>query len=302
MGQTGPVFDSLDFLYMPSRDVAADLAFYTEILGGEALFAIEAFGARVAEVRLATSGPRLLLADHLEGEAAVLVHRVADLGAALDRLGRGRRTGRRALRHPARPMRRTAHARGPAAGALRAHPPGCGRAPGRPVRLRRARMTGPSPRIVCIAVICAVVGVAGCASGTAPATSSGCRARVIVGVLPAWARGGFSDAKPRMPYVLGRAGRIAAILWADPLLSPAARDHSNKILWVSRDPAVPGSDLRISAQRMTGPDPIGPPVRRRVMGSPGPSIIDLPRAGCWHLTLRWSGRLDTLDLRYASNS
>jgi hypothetical protein len=26
--------DALDFLYMPSRDVAADLSFYTEVLGG----------------------------------------------------------------------------------------------------------------------------------------------------------------------------------------------------------------------------------------------------------------------------
>ncbi len=79
-------FEQLDFLYMPSRDVAADLGFCVHVLGGEALFAIEAFGARVAEVRLSGGGPRLLLADHLEGEAVLPVHRVADLTAALDRL------------------------------------------------------------------------------------------------------------------------------------------------------------------------------------------------------------------------
>ncbi len=79
-------FEEFDFLYMPSTDVAADLGFYTEVLGGGIVFAIEAFGARVAQVRLTESGPRLLLADHLEGEAPVLVHRVGDLDAAIEAL------------------------------------------------------------------------------------------------------------------------------------------------------------------------------------------------------------------------
>lgn len=84
------MFESLDFLYMPSRDVAADLAFYEDVLGAETVFAIEAFGTRVAEVMLTEGGTRLLLAEHLEGEAPVLVHRVADLDAAIAALeGRG---------------------------------------------------------------------------------------------------------------------------------------------------------------------------------------------------------------------
>jgi catechol 2,3-dioxygenase-like lactoylglutathione lyase family enzyme len=78
----------LDFLYMPSRDVEADLAFYTEVLGGDVVFAIEAFGARVARIALGEDGPALLLADHLDGEAPLLVHRVADLDAALAELER----------------------------------------------------------------------------------------------------------------------------------------------------------------------------------------------------------------------
>jgi catechol 2,3-dioxygenase-like lactoylglutathione lyase family enzyme len=81
------LIEDLDFLYMPSRDVARDLWFYSEVLDGEIVFAIEAFGARVAEVRVG-AGPRLLLADHLEGEAPVLVHRVADIGATLAELER----------------------------------------------------------------------------------------------------------------------------------------------------------------------------------------------------------------------
>ncbi len=83
---TSPPFDALDFLYMPSSDVARDLAFFTEVLGAEPVFAIEAFGTRVAQVKLTEAGPRLMLAGHLEGDAPVLVHRVADLEAALTAL------------------------------------------------------------------------------------------------------------------------------------------------------------------------------------------------------------------------
>ncbi|WP_432868853.1 hypothetical protein [Microbispora rosea] len=45
-------------------------------------------------------------------------------------------------------------------------------------------------------------------------------------------------------------------------------------------------------------DGSGPPVTREVPGGPGPSGVDLPEAGCWHVTLRWSGHVDTLRLRY----
>jgi hypothetical protein len=103
-----------------------------------------------------------------------------------------------------------------------------------------------------------------------------------------------------MPYLLGRSGRIAAILWADPLRWPAPKDHNNKILWVSHAPEIPGSDLRISAQLMSGSTAIGAPVVRRVMGGPGPSIINLPAAGCWRLTLRWSRLTDAMDVRYVA--
>lgn len=152
------------------------------------------------------------------------------------------------------------------------------------------------------AVVILLAATAGASLAASPDALSACRPDVIVGVLPAWARGGFSDPKPQMPYELGRAKRIAAVLWANPLQSPPPQDHTNKILWVSKATSTPGSDLRISAQRMTRSTPVGTPVTRTVMGSPGPSIIDLPSAGCWRLTLRWSGRIDTLDLRYVARS
>jgi hypothetical protein len=148
----------------------------------------------------------------------------------------------------------------------------------------------------------AALALAGCGgSGPAPNRVSACAAQVKSGVLPQWARTGFSDPKPRMPYELGRSGDIAALVFGFPLLSPPPRTDNNKILWVSRVTPQAGSDLRIAAQRMQGTHPLGAPVSRTVMGGPGPSIINLPSSGCWRLTLRWSGRVDSLDLNYGAN-
>jgi hypothetical protein len=77
----GP-FEQLDFVYTPSADVAADVERFVSLLGAEVGFAIEAFGARVALVRLADGPPHVLLADHLGGDRPVLVYRVPDLEAA----------------------------------------------------------------------------------------------------------------------------------------------------------------------------------------------------------------------------
>jgi len=81
-----PPFESLDYLYMPSRDVVGELAAFTGVLGGRLVFAIEAMGTRVAAVDLTEGGPRVLLTDHLEGDRPVLVYRVADLETTLGEL------------------------------------------------------------------------------------------------------------------------------------------------------------------------------------------------------------------------
>src|SRR4051794_34712293 len=74
-------FESLDFVYAPSNDAAADVE-QLAAAGAEVVFAIERFGTRVAMVRLAGEGPGLALAEHLEGERPILVYRVPDLAAA----------------------------------------------------------------------------------------------------------------------------------------------------------------------------------------------------------------------------
>jgi hypothetical protein len=80
------VFEALDFVYMPSRDAAEDLRWFTESLGAALVFAVEGMGTRVAMVRLADDGPRILLAEHLEGDRPVLVYRVPDLARAMSDL------------------------------------------------------------------------------------------------------------------------------------------------------------------------------------------------------------------------
>jgi hypothetical protein len=76
------VFESLDFIYTPSADVAAELERFETGLGASVEFAIERFGTRVAMVRLAAGPPHLVLAEHLDGERPILVYRVEKLAEA----------------------------------------------------------------------------------------------------------------------------------------------------------------------------------------------------------------------------
>lgn len=82
------MFAQFDFVYLPSRDAAADLEHYTDGLGAELVFAIEAFGTRVAMLRLVREEPAILLAEHLAGDQPLLVHRVEDLRSAIAELER----------------------------------------------------------------------------------------------------------------------------------------------------------------------------------------------------------------------
>jgi hypothetical protein len=128
----------------------------------------------------------------------------------------------------------------------------------------------------------------------AAAAQASCPADVPSRVLPEWARTGFSDPNPSMPFVMGDRGDIVAIIFGYPLHSPPLPDRNNKILWVSRVSEEPGESLEIDARL----DGVGDAVTREVSGGAGPSIVDLPEAGCWHLRLRWSGHTDTMRLTY----
>ncbi len=126
------MFEHLDYVYMPSRDVAADVTYFTEVLGGSLVFAIDGMGTRVAMVALTEESPRILLAGHLDGDRPVLVYRVDDLTTAMaDLKSRGWTAGSHAG-DPARPGLLVHRSGRSAAGHLRAV------AAGRRGELRRA--------------------------------------------------------------------------------------------------------------------------------------------------------------------
>jgi hypothetical protein len=130
------------------------------------------------------------------------------------------------------------------------------------------------------------------------AASDGCAGQPPVSPLPEWARAGFSPPDQAMPHVMGEAGNIVAILWADrdALHSPALQDRTNKVLWVSK-PQFAGLGSLIIRATLAGS---ARTATVSVPGGPGPSIIDLPAPGCWTLQLSWSGHTDQLKLRYVA--
>ncbi len=144
-----------------------------------------------------------------------------------------------------------------------------------------------------LGLVAAIAVLARPSNSETPAACADARTQVV----PEWARTGFSDPEPRMPYVLGERNRIVAIVFGSPLYAPPTKDRSNKILWVSREPVDGLSDLRIHARR----EGDGRIEERTVQGGPGPSLIDLPD-GCWTLDLSWSGHTDRLELKYRKPS
>jgi hypothetical protein len=177
------------------------------------------------------------------------------------------------------------------------HHPDLARATRRRVRRRRTVITA--------AVLAAgsVVAVTGLASGllggaqdrSVPAVTvvPSCESNLTRAVLPEWARTGFSDAEPVMPFARSAHGDVVAILFVDELAAPPRADVANKVLWVWR--RLPADPATIHATaRLNGTGPI---VTAGLPTPAGPSYVNLPAPGCWRLTLTWPGGRDTIDLR-----
>ena len=98
------LLESLDYVYTPSGDVAADAAYLTDVVGGRLVFAIDAMGARVACVELTAGPPAIVLNDHVEGDRPVLVYRVADLRSASAELSERGWTAGHSLEIPQGPI------------------------------------------------------------------------------------------------------------------------------------------------------------------------------------------------------
>jgi hypothetical protein len=141
-------------------------------------------------------------------------------------------------------------------------------------------------------------------SSAQPGVAESCTAAIEVAPLPAWARVGFDPPDQKVRQVHGSRGQILGVVFADPLRAPAKKGYGNKILWLvapgaptarSAEPGTSG-DLRIDASLIGS----ALAVRRVVPGGPGPSLVDMPRAGCWRFDLSWDGHQDTVVLPYSS--
>ncbi len=94
------MFMSLDFLYVPTADVDLAVDSAVEVLGADLVWKIRAMGTTVACLRVTEAGPALLLSGHLEGEAPILVYRVADYKATVAQLRKVGATDLRELEIP----------------------------------------------------------------------------------------------------------------------------------------------------------------------------------------------------------
>ena len=81
------ILESLDFLYVPAPDIHASVKHYTDVLDGELMWKIHAFGVWVACIRPANrENPYVLLADHINKNDVMLIYRVENLQSAIKEL------------------------------------------------------------------------------------------------------------------------------------------------------------------------------------------------------------------------
>ena len=80
------MFQSLDFVYVPTEDVTATARRYARELGAELVWQVRGLSTTVACLRVSRAGPALLLSGHLEGTTPILIYRVPDYAAAVAEL------------------------------------------------------------------------------------------------------------------------------------------------------------------------------------------------------------------------
>jgi hypothetical protein len=129
-----------------------------------------------------------------------------------------------------------------------------------------------------------------------PSPTGACVTSIMNTPLPPWATTGFSDPAAPQPHAVGERGQIAAVLFG-PLSYPESTHVANKVLWVTKvtAQALP-LDIRATLEGT------GTVVTRQLPTGPGPSYLELPHTGCWHLALSWDGgqQHDELALSYGS--
>jgi hypothetical protein len=131
-----------------------------------------------------------------------------------------------------------------------------------------------------------------------PATGCG-ETAISTDALPTWAHG--AGLPTGVPYAQSREANVVAILFGYPLhVGEPADGRNNKILWYVRHPRD-GQPLTITARHSEGEPTVS--ASAPAGAGPGeiyPSIVDVPSAGCWHMTLEWNGHTATIELPYGA--
>jgi hypothetical protein len=103
---------------------------------------------------------------------------------------------------------------------------------------------------------------------------------------PLWAQGGWSHTKGTpwpVPWAFGTADTTVAYLFATQLVageSPRVDGSQNKVLWESKD-SPSGANVTVEGHPLGVSQPV-------VTIRGGPSITDVPTAGCWTFQLSWT--------------
>jgi len=117
--------------------------------------------------------------------------------------------------------------------------------------------------------------------------NGGCAGTVLTdGEPPLWAQDGWSHAKGTpwpVPWAFGTADTTVAYLFATQLVagtSPRVDGSQNKVLWEAKD-SPSGANVLVEGHPLGASQPV-------VTISGGPSITDVPTAGCWTFQLFWT--------------
>ena len=110
-------------------------------------------------------------------------------------------------------------------------------------------------------------------------------------MLPAWARAGFDPPTDPVSHWVGDEQAIVAVPFGWPLRDRQPQGRDNKILWIARSGQGPLSIVAVEQRT-------GESVTQELPQGPGPSVVTMPRPGCWRFTLRWADQHDELLVRY----
>jgi hypothetical protein len=115
--------------------------------------------------------------------------------------------------------------------------------------------------------------------------NGGCAGTVLTDAEPPlWAQGGWTKLTPwPVPWAFGTENTTVAYLFATQLVagsSPRVDGSQNKVLWEAKD-SPSGANVLVEGHPFGESQPV-------VTIPGGPSITDIPTAGCWTFQLSWT--------------